>query len=142
MPVAAPILLAKKIDGGIILCADYGALNKATVTNRFPHMLISEMLDPVRKARILMKLRLSGAYNPIRIKEGDENKAASQTPYSEFEYKVMPLGLTNTLATFQSYIDDCLPPYIDDFAVCYLDDILIYSANEKDHEANMREVLQ
>jgi len=54
----------------------------------------------------------------------------------------MPFGLTNAPATFQSYIDDCLRPYIDDFAVCYLDDILIYSANEKEHEEHVRQVLQ
>jgi hypothetical protein len=33
-PAAAPILFAKKKDGGLRLCVDYRALNKATVTNR------------------------------------------------------------------------------------------------------------
>ena len=46
----------------------------------------------------------------------------------------MPFGLTNTPATFQAYLDNCLRPYIDNFAVCYLDDILIYSNNEEEHE--------
>jgi hypothetical protein len=54
----------------------------------------------------------------------------------------MPFGLTNTPATFQSHIDDCLWPYIDDFPVCYLDNILIYSANEKEHEEHVYQVLQ
>jgi len=54
----------------------------------------------------------------------------------------MPFGLTNALPTFQSYIDDCLRSFIDDFAVCYLDDILIYSANEQEHEEHVRQELQ
>jgi hypothetical protein len=54
----------------------------------------------------------------------------------------MPFGLTHAPATFQSYIDYCLRPYIDDFVVCYLDDILIYSTNEKEHDAHVRQVLQ
>jgi hypothetical protein len=54
----------------------------------------------------------------------------------------MPFGLPNAPATFRSYIDDCLRPYIDDFAVCYLDNILIYSANEKEHEDHVQKVLQ
>jgi len=141
-PVAAPILFAKKKDEGLRLCVDYRALNKATVKNRYPLPLISEMLDRVREARIFTKLDLRGAYNLIRIKEGDEYKTAFRTRYGQFEYRVMPFGLTNAPATFQSYIDDCLRPYIDDFAVCYLDDILIYSTNEKDHEEHVRQVLQ
>jgi len=131
-PAAAPILFAKKKDGGLRLCVDYRALNKATVKNRYPLPLISEMLDRVREARISTKLDLRGAYNLIRIKEGDEYKKAFWTRYGQFEYWVMPFSLTNTPATFQSYINDCRRPYIDNFAVCYLDDILIYSTNEKD----------
>ena len=100
------------------------------------------MLDCVREARIFTKLDLRGAYNLIRMKEGDEYITALRTRYGQFEYQVMPFGLTNALATFQSYIDGCLRPYIDDFAVCYLDDILIYSANEKEHEEHVRQVLE
>jgi len=100
------------------------------------------MLDRVREARIFTKLDLCWAYNLTRIKEGNEYKTAFRTRYGQFEYQVMPFGLPNALDTFQSYIDDCLRPNIDNFAVCYLDDILIYSANEKEHEEHVRQVLQ
>jgi len=121
---------------------DYRALNLATVKNRYPLPIISEMLDRVRDTRIFTKLDLRGAYNLIRIKEGDEYKTAFRTRYGQCEYRVMPFGLTNAPAMFQSYIDDCLRAYIDDFAVCDLDDLLIYSANEKEHEELVRQVLQ
>jgi len=71
-PAAAPILFAKKKDGGLRLCVGYRALNLATVKNRYPLPLISEMLDSVHEARIFTKLDFRGAYNLIRIKEGDE----------------------------------------------------------------------
>jgi len=105
-PAAAPILFAKKKDGGLRLCVDYRALNLATVKNRYPLPLISEMLDHVPEARIFTKLDLRGAYNLIRIKEGDKYKTALGTRYGQFEYRVMPFGLTNPQATFQSYIED------------------------------------
>ena len=101
-PAATPILLAKKQDGGSRLSVDYRALNLATVKNRYPLQLISEMLDRVREARIFTKLDLRGAYNLIRIKEGDEYKTAFRTSYGQFEYRVMPFGLRNAPATFQS----------------------------------------
>jgi hypothetical protein len=121
---------------------DYCALNLATVKNRYPLPSILEMLDRVREARIFAELDLRGAYNLIRTKEGDEYKTAFRTRYGPFEYRVMPFGLTNAPTTFQSYIDDCLWPYIDDFAVCYIDDILMYSKHEKEHEEQVRQVLQ
>jgi hypothetical protein len=99
-PEAAPILLAKKKDGGLRLCVDYRELNKGTVKNRYPIPLISEMLDSVREARIFMKLDLRGASNLSRINEGDECKTAFRTCYGQFEYQVMPFGLTNTPAAF------------------------------------------
>ena len=43
-PAAAPSFFAK-MDGGLPLCVDYRALNKAMVKNGYPVPLISEMLD-------------------------------------------------------------------------------------------------
>jgi len=121
---------------------DYWALNSATVKNRYPLPLISDMLGRIRGARVVSKLDLQNAYHLIRIKGGDEYKTAFRTRYGQFEYRVMHFGIMNESATFQAYIDECLRPYIDDFAVCFLDDILIYSTNEKEHEDHVPKVLQ
>jgi hypothetical protein len=118
---------------------DYRALNQASVKNRYPLPLISEILERVGKAKIFTKLDLRGAYNLIRIKEGDEFKTAFRTRYGQFEYLVIPFGLTNAPATFQAYMDDCLRPYMDELVVCYLDDILIYSEDLAQHEDHVRE---
>jgi len=141
-PVEAPILFAKKKDGGLWLCVDYRAVNKPTMKNRYPLPLIAEMLDRLRGAQIFTTLDLGNAYHLIRIKEGDKYKSAFRTRYGQFEYRVMLFGLTNAQATFQAYIDDYPWPYIDDFAGCYLDDILIYSINEEEHEEQVQKVLE
>ena len=44
----------------------------------------------------------------MRIKEGDEWKAAFSTPEGLFEPTVMFFGLTNSLATFQAMMNDLL----------------------------------
>ena len=100
------------------------------------------MLERMRAAQIFTMLDLRKAYHLIQIKEGHEYDTAFQTCYGQFEYRVMPFGLTKTPATFQAYIDDCLPPHIDDFAICYLDDILIYSTSEKEQEYLVKRVLE
>jgi hypothetical protein len=54
----------------------------------------------------------------------------------------MPFRLSNAPAMILAFISLCLQPYIDDFTVSYVDDMLIYSTNEKEHEAHVRNVLQ
>jgi len=141
-PAGAPILFVKKKDGSLRMCVDYRGLNKITVKNRYPLPLISGLLDQLGQAKIYTKIDLRGAYNLVRVKEGDEWKTAFRTRYGHFEYNVMPFGLTNAPAIFQHLMNDVFREFLDKFVVCYLDDILIYSKNVEEHEEHVKLVLQ
>ncbi|XP_069823886.1 vomeronasal type-2 receptor 26-like [Dendropsophus ebraccatus] len=67
------------------------------------------------------KVDLRGAYNLIRIREGDEWKTAFNTPEGHFEYLVMPFGLCNAPAVFQHYVNDVFREYLGrfDFEITY-----------------------
>jgi hypothetical protein len=54
----------------------------------------------------------------------------------------MPMGLTNALVTFQSYINNALRGYVDDFCVVYLDNILIYSRSEEEHIQHLEKIIE
>jgi hypothetical protein len=140
--LASPVLFVKKPGGGLRFCVDYRGLNAITVKNRYPLPLICETLDRLSRARIFTKLDIISAFNRIRIKEGQEHLTAFQTRQGLFEYLVLPFGLCNGPATFQSYINEALRGYLDDFVTAYLDDILIYSENELEHELHVKRVLQ
>ena len=60
-----------------------------------PATLIFGLLDQLGRAKIFTKIDLRGAYNLVRIKEGDEWKTTFCIRYGHFEYNVMPFGLTN-----------------------------------------------
>ncbi|KAH9253870.1 hypothetical protein BASA81_008182 [Batrachochytrium salamandrivorans] len=72
-----------------------------TIKDRNPIPLISEMLRTLSTGKIFTTLDLRGAYNLLRIKEGDEPKTAFITKYGQFEFLVMPFGLANAPAQFQ-----------------------------------------
>ena len=141
-PAGAPILFVKKKDGSLRLCVDYRGINEGTIKNRYPLPLIKETLNQLSRARIYTTLDIRGAYNLVRMAEGDEWKTAFRTRYGLFESLVMPFGLTNAPATFQHFINDVLRPYLDQFCTAYLDDILIYSDNLEDHVKHVRLVLK
>ena len=139
---ASPVLFAKKPGGGLRFCVDYRGLNAITVKNRYPLPLISETLDRLSRAKIYTKLDIISAFNRIRIKKGQEHLTAFRTRQGLFEYLVLPFGLCNGPATFQSYINEALRGYLDDFCTAYLDDILIYSENELEHQEHVHKVLE
>lgn len=141
-PAGAPILFVKKKDGSLRLCVDYRGLNNVTKLNRSPIPLIQETLDRLNGSKVFTKLDLRGAYNLLRIREGDEWKTAFRTRYGLFEFLVMPFGLTGAPGTFQSAINNVLRPYLDVFVVVYMDDILIYSHDKDKHEEHVMMVLE
>lgn len=46
----APILFQKKQDGSLRMCVDYRALNKVTVKNKYPVLLVQDLMDRLSKA--------------------------------------------------------------------------------------------
>ena len=141
-PAGYPVLFQKKRDGSLRLCVDYKKLNAVTVRNSYPIPLIRDIIERVKGAKYFTKLDLRSAYNLIRIKEGDEYKTAFRTKYGHYEYLVMPFGLKNAPAVFQSFINSVLRPFLEKSVILYLDDILIYSENLEEHHKTVRDVLK
>ncbi|MBW0551124.1 hypothetical protein O181_090839 [Austropuccinia psidii MF-1] len=82
----APVLFVKKKDGGLRLCVDYRKLNFVTRQNRYPVPPMNQLLTVFNGSTIFSKIDLCGAYNPPRIKEGDEHLTAFRTKYGSYEY--------------------------------------------------------
>ena len=90
-----------------------------------------------------MKLNVRWGYNNVQIKEENEWKAAFQCNHGLFKPIVMIFGLTNSLATFQTMINEIFADLIMENKVCiYIDDILIYSADLEKHHQITDMVLQ
>ncbi|KAK3563737.1 hypothetical protein QTP86_034461 [Hemibagrus guttatus] len=107
----------------------------------YPLPLVPATLEQLQGARIFTKLDLRSAYNLVRIKEGDEWKMAFHTTQGHYEYLVMPYGLTNTPAVFQSLINELFYDLFNHFVIAYIDNILIYSASLTEHVQHVRTVL-
>lgn len=73
---------------------------------------------------------------------GHEYKTAFKTRYGLFEYLVMPFGLMNAPAQFQSHMQSIFGDLLDLFVVIYLDDILIFSSSLEEHIQVVRQVLK
>ncbi|MBW0563999.1 hypothetical protein O181_103714 [Austropuccinia psidii MF-1] len=79
---------------------------------------MNQPLNVFNGSSILSKIDLCGAYNRLRIKEGDEQLTCFRTKYGSYEYLVMPFGLTNAPASLQNLGNDIFQDLLDVYVVC------------------------
>jgi predicted aspartyl protease len=141
-PMSSPVFFIRKADGRYRLVQDYRRMNKITIKNKTPLPLAADIINRLTGAQYFTKFDVRWGYHNIRIREGDEWKAAFSTNRGLFQPKVMYFGLTNSPATFQSLMNSIFADLIAKSEVAvYMDDILIYSSDLEHHRKIVREVL-
>ena len=122
---------------------DYRKLNRQTVKNNYPLPLITELVDNMGSKQVFTKMDLRWGYNSVRVKEGDEWKAAFTTHVGLFEPVVMFFGMTNSPATFQVMMNKILRDMINEGKVAaFVDDVLVGTETEERHDKVVEEVLR
>jgi len=113
------------------------------IKNGYPLSLITDILDRVGKRKVFTKLDLRWGYNNVRIKEGDEWKAAFTMHIGVYKPTVMYFGLTDSPATFQTMMNDLFRDLINqgDMAT-FIDNILVATEMEEGHDKLVEEVLK
>ncbi|SJL16283.1 uncharacterized protein ARMOST_19803 [Armillaria ostoyae] len=121
-PFASPFFFVKKKDRSLQPVQDYRKLNEMTIKNRYPLLLISELIDKLQGVKYFTKLDIRWGYN---------------------NPTVMFFGLTNSPATFQWMMNDIFKDLISEGKVTiYLDNILIFTRTLEEHRCIIQRVLQ
>jgi len=84
-PQTSPVHFVAKKDSKRRMVQDYQHINQWMIKNGYPLPLIVDILDGVGKRKVFTKLDLRWGYNNVRIKEGDEWKAAFTTHIGAYE---------------------------------------------------------
>lgn len=61
-PYSSPMMLVKKKNDIWMLCINYRTLNQVTIKDRYPILLIDELLDKLKKTFIFFKISLCFGY--------------------------------------------------------------------------------
>ena len=122
---------------------DYHSLNDQTVKNNYLLLLIMDFINNIGSKRVFTKMDLQQGFNNMRIKERDEWKRVFIIYVESFEPMVMFFGMTNSLAIFQTMINEILRDIINKGKViAFVNDMLVGTETEKGHDEIVEEVLK
>ncbi|KIM59659.1 hypothetical protein SCLCIDRAFT_47286, partial [Scleroderma citrinum Foug A] len=141
-PQAAPVFFVAKKDGKKRLIQDYRYLNSHTVVDSYLLPDIKALLDDLASSSYFAKFDVRWGFTNIRIKAGDEWKAAFVTPRGVFEPLVMFFGQTNAPPTFQRYMNETFARMISERkVVIFMDDVIVHGKSREELTAHVGEFL-
>jgi RNase H-like domain found in reverse transcriptase/Reverse transcriptase (RNA-dependent DNA polymerase)/gag-polyprotein putative aspartyl protease len=142
-PWCSSVLFVPKPNNKLRFCVDFRALNRSTVLDGGPIPNQGELLDSLKGANLFSALDLASGYYQIELDEESRPYTAFPTPYGLYQWKVMPMGLTNAPAIFQRAMNEILHEHIKaKYCKVYLDDIIILSTSVEEHAKHLDAVLE
>ena len=142
-PWSSSIVLVKKEDGNLRFCIDLRKLSARTVKDAYALPRIEEMLDYLAGSKWFSALDLKLGYWQVELDEESKPLTAyTAGPLGFYQYKRMPFGATNALATFQRMMETCLGDLHLNWCLINLDDIIVFAKTQEEAITRLGTVFQ
>jgi len=138
---SSPVVVVPKANGKWRLCVDYRKVNDLTEKDSYALPYIDEIFDSLDGAKIFTTMDLYSGYHQILMDEESAEITSFTTKFVNYQFKVMPFGMTGAPATFQREMNRILFPLIGKCVFNFIDYILIYSKTVEEHIQYIKQVL-
>ena len=156
----SPVLILKKPNGGWRFLVDLRGVNARTKPISYYMPDMHECWQRLRNAKILSTCDLDRGYWQLNLDKESRMKTAFATPYGNFEYKVVPMGLISSAHYFQQALEGIMRNHgilyerlaydaqefdsrddagekVRGFVSIFLDDIILWSKDPETHKKNL-----
>ncbi|KAL9270925.1 Polyprotein P3-like protein [Drosera capensis] len=134
-------IIKKEVRGKERMVFNYKSVNDNTYKDQYSLPGINTIVKRIGNSRIYSKFDLKSGFHQVMMEEKSIPWTGFYVPGGLYEWLVMPFGLKNAPATFQRKMDICFQ-HLQEFIAVYIDDILIFSANEQDHQKHLQQFVE
>jgi len=136
-----PLCFIKKRNGRTRCCIDYRRLNDVTVKDAYPLPKIDQCLDSLEGAVFFSTCDLASGFWQIELDKKDSPKTAFCTSRNGlFEYVTLPMGLSNSPATFQRCMELIFRGIQWKTLLIYIDDIICFGRDFEEHLERLKQI--
>lgn len=145
-PFNQPSFLVKKKEGtgtvvGHRLVTDFKKLNEFTESIGFPIPLIDTIIKSMGGCKYFSILDVNSAFHQVELHEEDRHLTAFSIGYMKYQYRRLPMGLSNAPITYQNVVVQIFKNLLGNGVNIYMDDIGIATESREKHDQLIREVL-
>ena len=141
-PWSSPISIAVKSDGSPRITLDFRKINAITKKDAKSMPNMDEIFNSFHGQSVFSSLDLMNGYFQIELSEEcREMTAFTAGPLGFYQFKRMPMGLSNSGATFQRAMEYILKDLVPTICFIYIDDIIVHSSNKIANLQNIAHVL-
>ena len=133
-PFSSNVVLCRKKNNELRMCVDYRQLNNRTKKDAYALPIVEQILENLSGNSYFTVLDAKSGYHQVNIKEEHKERTAFTVgPMGFYEYNRMPFGLSNSPATYQRLMEECLGDLHLSICFIFLDDLIIFSRTYEEH---------
>ena len=127
---ASPIVVVRKTDGDVRICADYKVgVNPKICNDSFPMPTVETAFSNMAGMTHFAKLDLASAYNQLRLDETSREITTINTPIGLLRWRRLPFGIKTASAQFQAAMEQTVGQFPN--LIIYQDDLCIGAPSEE-----------
>ena len=135
----SPIFVVSKKDGGLRIVQDFRALNSETYVDKYSMHDVNECVAEIGRSgsTIFSTLDLTSGFWQMQLKPEIKSTTAFTIPgMGQFCWKVAPMGLLGSPASFQRLVETVLKGIHN--VIVYIDDLIIHTDTHRKHRETLR----
>lgn len=142
-PWSANAFAVPKPSGkGLRMVVNYVKLNSVTAREYFPSCNFEDCVDSLDGSTVFSSLDLMAGFYGLPLDEESKTKTAFTTHSGQYEYNVLPMGLSNSPSSFQRMMTLAFEGIIWKYVLVYIDDLLVFSPSVDAHIEHLQEVFR
>ena len=141
-PWASNNVVIKEHDNTPRITIAYCQLNSVTYKDSYPLPNIADCLDVFKGASYFAVLDLRSFFYQVPLAEEDRDKTAFITRRGQWRFHSLPMGLSNSPATFQRLMDMVLRGLTWSSVLVYIDDIVVYARSHAELKDRLATIFQ